>query len=710
MFHPLVSPHDPSTILVASDMSGSYITQDAGASWRMFNLRGVVRFFAFDPSQPKVIYADNGNLWRSRDSGDTWVLVSPLPSNIRAISMASDHSDETVLSATDFPGPFTAFSVDPANSNHLVAATGGDKAKLVESADGGAHWKLSCDLPEPIQQMWISAVPQNSLLLVSKHHVLEGWDGHLHNAAIPSEALAVSVGRAKSGMWTIYALSQDGIAISLDTGVSWNHSPLPGTGAQLRAVACSQLHPETAYVSYGQLRLDGQTWHGVARTRDSGRTWRLVWKESTDAAPNVQDAWVTATFGTDWGENPLDMAVADQDANRVLGTDFGRTLLSDDGGEHWHAAYARKTADGGWTSTGLDVTNAYGIHFDPFDSKRQFITYTDISLFRSETAGRSWLSSSTGIPKEWLNTAYWMQFDPEVRGLAWTVNSGTHDLPRPKMWRHTSTDQYQGGVCRSEDGGKTWMASSDGMPPTAATDIVLDPRSPRHHRTLYVTAFGRGVYKSVDDGRTWSASNEGIHQRSPLAWRMTLATDQRLYLILARRSENGTIGNNGDGALYQSIDGAATWHLLPLPAGVNGPTGIAADPLHPKRLYLSAWARATGDHGEGGGVYVSQDSGRHWTLSLNSDQHVYDVALDARLPGTVYAAGFESSAWVSRDFGQDWQRISGFNFKWGQRVIPDPEDVTKVYVTTFGGGVWHGTVTTRPAVLDIATPEMEPHL
>ena len=259
-------------------------------------------------------------------------------------------------------------------------------------------------------------------------------------------------------------------------------------------------------------------------------------------------------------------------------------------------------------------------------------------------------------------------------------------------------------------GGKTWVASSDGMPPTAPTDIVLDPRSQRDHRTLYVTAFGRGVYKSVDDGRTWSARNEGIRQPSPLAWRISLAADQRLYLILARRSENGTIGNSGDGALYQSTDGAATWHSVPLPAGVNGPTGIAADPLHPERLYLSAWARATGMHGEGGGVYVSQDSGQHWTLSLGSDQHVYDVTLDPRLPGTVYAAGFESSAWVSRDFGRHWQRISGFNFKWGQRVMLDPEDAGMVYVTTFGGGVWHGKVTTQPAVLDIATPQMEPHL
>ena len=38
----------------------------------------------------------------------------------------------------------------------------------------------------------------------------------------------------------------------------------------------------------------------------------------------------------------------------------------------------------------------------------------------------------------------------------WSVNSYTHDLPRPKMWRHNSVLNYKGGVCRSDDGGKNW--------------------------------------------------------------------------------------------------------------------------------------------------------------------------------------------------------------------------------------------------------------
>ena len=59
-------------------------------------------------------------------------------------------------------------------------------------------------------------------------------------------------------------------------------------------------------------------------------------------------------------------------------------------------------------------------------------------------------------------------------------------------------------------------------------------------------------------------------------------------------------------------------------------------------------------------------------------------------PRVLYAAGFESAAWRSADRGLTWKRIPGFDFKWAHRVIVDPQDRTKIYITTFGGSVWHG--------------------
>jgi photosystem II stability/assembly factor-like uncharacterized protein len=720
MFNPTISPHDVNTVLISCDMTGSYITHDGGKSWRMFNLRGVVNFFAFDPKDPNTMYAHATALWRSTDGGKNWSLVYPRPDAVKGVKMSSDHSDETIVAERDPLGSMSAMAVDPSDSNVLYATAGPDKEKasLFISRDRGDSWQKQADLSARPKHIWVdphSPIDKRTLYIGSGNGTFTGYGSALFVAAssgvsavtLPAKASDISLGLSSGEKPTVYITSDQGVYVSTDGGAHWNLSALPGKG-EVRAIATSLHHPETAYVSYDKLTLDGKTWIGVAKTTNSGKSWDLVWKEADHGAPNVHDAWITERFGPGWGENPLNMTVAEQDPNLAYGTDLGRTMRTNDGGKTWVAQYSHKVDNSGWTTLGLDVTTSYGIHFDPFDSKRQFITYTDIGLFRSEDGGASWTSSTSGVPDRWLNTTYWIVVDPNLKGRMWSVNSGTHDLPRPKMWRHNSVLNYKGGVCRSDDGGKNWHASSDGMPPTAPTHILLDPTSQVGNRVLYVAAFGRGVYKSTDDGKTWTLKNQGITQNEPFAWRLARASDGILYLVIARRSEDGSIGNAGDGALYRSSDQAEHWEQVGLPEGTNGPNGLAVDPNDPKRLYLAAWARNSGMHGDGGGIFLSQDTGKTWRQVLDKDRHVYDVVIDPKNPNTLYAAGFESSAWRSTDAGEHWKRIPGYNFKWGQRVVPDPADPNKVYITTFGGSVWHGSVDGEPRPVDITTPVLEP--
>jgi photosystem II stability/assembly factor-like uncharacterized protein len=655
-FNPAVSPHDPDRALVSCDMTGAYLTEDGGASWRIVNFGSTVRFFAFDQERANVVYAQTTRLWRSDDSGRNWAPIYPADARV---TVDGDHGDERAVSSQPAVEALTAAG------DVLWAAMGG---ALQRSTNGGKSWTRVDSLPGRGQRVYRNG---DRIYVLGADYVAIRDAAGMH--VFPHERRADSSLGFDRDRAIFYAGAPDGLYTSED-GEHWNKTDLAGN---VRAVAACLRQGKVAYASYR-----GSTF-GVARTADGGRTWETWWQESRTRASNVDaNGWVSERFGPGWGEAPLGIAVAPANPARAVATDMGRTLVTKDSGKTWAAAYSRRVDNDGYTSTGLDVTTCYGVHFDPFDPARMFISYTDIGLFASENAGKTWHTATlNGVPREWVNTTYWVLFDPKVKGRIWAVMSGTHDLPRPKMWRRSEPARYRGGVVRSDDGGKTWQSMTNGMPPTAATHILLDRGS------LYVAGFGRGVFRSDDGGASWTLKNKGLPEHEPFAWRFAAASDGVLYLVIARRSENGSIGNAEDGALYRSTDRAESWEKVNLPADVNGPNGLAIDPSDPRRMYLAAWAR---QGARNGGIFLSIDRGATWRRVHEADQHVYDVTIDPRKPSTLYASGFESAAWRSADRGETWTRIPGYDFKWGHRVIPDPSDAAMVYVTTYGGSVWHG--------------------
>jgi photosystem II stability/assembly factor-like uncharacterized protein len=700
-FIPTVSPHDSNVVLAACDMTGSFISHDGGQSWRMFNLGNRTDLFVFDPSNPDTIYAKTGalpavmakdrpasvtGLFRSVDRGETWRLVRADSEN----------------------GELAALAVDPADSEVLFAvirSAGADSLHL--STDAGQTWKRSAALAGGGQAIYVnpqSPARDRTIYVMGNQSVAIREGGvWAEGETLPGQRGLFSAGFPERGKHpVIYGVDGASAFVSEDGGRTWRRSEIAGlTSPRLQAVATSLGHPDVAYVSYS----NSEDMHGVAKTTDRGKTWTLVWKESSTPAANVRDAWLGERFGPRWGGSPGQLGVAPSDPDICYGTDSGRTMRTTDGGATWAGIYSKRSLDGkAWASTGLDVTTAYGVHFDPFDPRHMFISYTDIGLFASEDAGKTWFSATTGVPRRWTNTTYWIAFDPEVRGRAWGAMAGAHDLPRPKMWLNRTALEYPGGVCQSEDGGKTWKPSNQGMPLTAVTHILVDPKSPKESRTLYATGFATGVYKSTDGGQSWSLRNNGLEGKEPFAWRLTLDQQGTLYLVVARRSDDGGIGGPGDGALYRSTDGAESWTKVPLPADVNGPHALTVDARDARRLYLSAWGRRPDRDTLGGGIFLSTDAGASWKQVLAKDQHIYDVTVDLKDSKVLYASGFEASAWRSTDRGVTWARLRGFNFKWGHRVTADPLDRSKVYITTYGGSVWHGPAVGDPRAIEDVIP------
>jgi len=217
MFHPTVSPHDLNTVLVSCDMTGAYISHDGGKSWRMFNLRGVVEFFVFDPLNQNVIYAQSTGLWRSLDQGATWNLVYPKPSAIKGVKMSSDHSDENIVAEPNPLGGITAMAIDPADSK-VFYVTAGDRKKgtssLFVSRDGGESWTKETDLPEMAKKIWVNPSSPTSgrmLLIAGSHFIVEKTPSGAQKIPVPSVKTItdISVGFSKNGKLVIYAIADE---------------------------------------------------------------------------------------------------------------------------------------------------------------------------------------------------------------------------------------------------------------------------------------------------------------------------------------------------------------------------------------------------------------------------------------------------------------------------------------------------------------------
>ena len=167
------------------------------------------------------------------------------------------------------------------------------------------------------------------------------------------------------------------------------------------------------------------------------------------------------------------------------------------------------------------------------------------SIFKSTDEGKSWTQVSTAPVSEVRDVDVLRAASPDGQLLYAVVD--------------------EDGFLRSEDGGKTWKASNQGLPVETygpgltivyTQALALDPNN---LSTVYlgtgrshIANGANGVFKSTDRGLTWSPANKGI-----LEFRATS--------LIALSSSHLIVGTDdmatgpGSSLIYESTDGAQTW-------------------------------------------------------------------------------------------------------------------------------------------------------
>src|SRR5215471_1133248 len=238
-FFPSISPHESSHVLVACDMTGSYLTENGGASWRMFNLGGTTRFFEWDPNDAKIAYAGNIGLFRSGDGGKTWRLLYPAESQVSSYEMGDDHADTSIQIGGKPAERVAALAIQPGDSRKLYAAMG---RSLRLSDDGGVSWSTERQFETPVRRVWAA---RDALYAAVEKSIWVRENGMWRAGAdLPAAWTDIT-----AGLPVIYAVSAEGGAVSEDGGATWRRFELPGAGARLQAIAASRKHPDVAYAS-----------------------------------------------------------------------------------------------------------------------------------------------------------------------------------------------------------------------------------------------------------------------------------------------------------------------------------------------------------------------------------------------------------------------------------------------------------------------------
>lgn len=224
---------------------------------------------------------------------------------------------------------------------------------------------------------------------------------------------------------------------------------------------------------------------------------------------------------------------------------------------------------------------------------------------------------------------------------------------------------------------------------------------------VYAGAADGGVWKTVDGGQSWAPT---MHDQESLSIG-ALAVDRNAPNVVYAGTGEALIDDGlspyawaypGAG-VYKSVDGAATWALMP-PIANDYIYRIAVDPFDSTNVFCAGFA--AGGTGAGG-LCRWDDTGAAWVVTAAGT--FSDVVFDPLTPGVVYAAQHHAGVarWV-RNGGQ-WLKDREWlppvplriNVAAGvHRAVIDGQPVKRTYVyarlestgqvyrTTDGGATW----------------------
>jgi len=740
----------------AQDKGAGLPTGTASGDWRLVGPKapmqdieggdvGRMNAFAFDPSDSHTIYAATpaGGLWRTKDDGNKWTLVSNDPQRgIQDIAI-DPLAPKTIYILTGDGDGSTTVSGGAGLSPPSVG--------VLTSADGGQSWQktgLRFDPTKPGQTVYgyrLAIDPSKPAILMAattkglwrtadggqRWSPVKGglfWDVVFHPTD-PSIVYATSTQVAGRTCTTV-------VFRSTDTGQAWTqlHGGLPtpsdcSIDDRVR-LAVTPASPDTLYVLYGSGT--GFT-IGLYRSDDRGNTFAK--RSSTDPLPKNANTPLPISLNKKnvFGRQDNDfatqsfydiaMAVSPTNADfvHVGGID---TWGSNDGGRTW-------TRTSLWDKEGASNYVHADIHMMAYHGGSLYAA-TDGGIYLSTDPDKpgsggdeTWKSITkmdTGITIAQIYSVCSSPQQPDV------LYYGAQDNGTYRLNINGTTDKVLGGdgfVCQVDpqnpnvlyaNGNQAIQRTDDAPNDGPWTNITPTIGGRYYVQSQWVTPYilgpadPSGVYACYAD--LWHNANRGFDNWQNLTngalgssvecRQVAISPADPKTIYVAKAGERDLIHRAGTGdprtpflgggGVFRSTDGGSKW----LSVGRNLPlaevevTNLAVSPTDPRRV----WVTFLG-HNAQFKVFGTIDGGETWTnLSSglpNNSAHTIAAAKGASNP--VYV-GMDDGVYYRDDSLKAW-----IPFKSG---LPNDKDARPIVVTsllvqeaqhrliaaTFSRGVW----------------------
>jgi photosystem II stability/assembly factor-like uncharacterized protein len=527
--------------LIENDKGGLYVSDDAGASWKLVNEGRNVRQRAFyythvfaDPNNKDIVYMLNTSAFRSIDGGKTVASIGN--------GTHGDHHD---------------IWIDPDDSQHIVLGNDGGGTITYDVASNPRHWSNQ-DFPtaqfyhvittKHVPYHVCGAQQDNSTLCVDSRTNLGrgggGGGGGRGNIVAPYEAGGGEPGYIATDPKdpdVYYAGANNG---SFLTRLNRRTGEIKEVGAYPRFFSGE---PSSAVVERWQWtypiifspvdsRILYTSSQHVWKTTNGGDTWERISGDLTrhdpktmteSGGPITHDMNSPEIYGT-----VFSLAPGKTDVNIIwAGSDDGLVHVTRDGGKTWTNVTPREMPEFGRVSqidaSSFDAGTAY------VSVKKPLLEDFSPYIFRTHDFGRTWTKIVGGIAS--TDYASSVREDTVRRGLLY---AGTEHA-----------------FYASLDDGDHWQKLSQGLPLTQVSDIWVEGND------VAISTMGRSFYvlDDVNPLRQYGASVTS----APTAYlfkpgdAIRTATPARVAYWLKKPAQNLKLEIlDGKGQVVRSFDGA----------------------------------------------------------------------------------------------------------------------------------------------------------